>query len=119
MNRRKILSISRLLALLLFATITAACGEPNSSTTTDTGLAESATDDLAVSDAELEGNPFRTTWQTPFGVPPFAEIETADYLPAVKKALQELRADIDAIHALCEEGLFEFESKARIRFKSL
>ena len=32
---------------------------------------------------------------------------------------QQLRADIDAIHALCLDGLFELQQNARIRFKSL
>ena len=32
---------------------------------------------------------------------------------------RQLRSDIDSIHALCQEGLLEFELKARIRFKSL
>ena len=32
---------------------------------------------------------------------------------------QQLRRDIDAIHALCLDGLFELQQNARIRFKSL
>ena len=32
---------------------------------------------------------------------------------------RQLRADIDAIHALCLDGLFELQQNARIRFKSL
>ena len=85
----------RLFVVACFAILTVACGQSDSNSGSE--LAQAAPDDLAVSDAELAGNPFRETWQTPFGVPPFAQIETADYLPAVKKALQELRADIAAI----------------------
>ena len=32
---------------------------------------------------------------------------------------RQLRSDIDAIHALCLDGLFELQQNARIRFKSL
>ena len=85
----------RLFVVACFAILTVACGQSDSKSGSE--LAQAAPDDLAVSDAELAGNPFRETWQTPFGVPPFAQIETADYLPAVKKALQELRAEIAVI----------------------
>ena len=100
------LSIRRLLALLIIANLSASCGESKTSPGPDTNAANSASGDLAVSEAELQGNPFRTTWQTPFGVPPFAEIETADYLPAVKKALLELRAEIDVIVNNTEPATF-------------
>ena len=100
------LSIRRLLALLIIANLSASCGESKTSPGPDTNAANSASGDLAVSEAELQGNPFRATWQTPFGVPPFAEIETADYLPAVKKALQELRAEIDVIVNNTEPATF-------------
>ncbi|HCY04924.1 MAG TPA: M3 family peptidase, partial [Gammaproteobacteria bacterium] len=100
------LSISRLLALLIIANLSASCGESKTSPAPDTSAANSASADLAVSEAELQGNPFRATWQTPFGVPPFAEIETADYLPAVKKALQEMRAEIDVIVSNTEPATF-------------
>ena len=32
---------------------------------------------------------------------------------------RQLRSDIDSIHALCLDGLFELQQNARIRFKSL
>lgn len=53
--------------------------------------------EIAVSDAELAGNPFLTEWTTPYGVPPFDQISEASYLPAVKKGILELRADVAAI----------------------
>ncbi|HCX11414.1 MAG TPA: M3 family peptidase, partial [Hyphomonas sp.] len=43
------------------------------------------------------GNPFRQEWTADYGVPPFAEIDDGHYMPATKKAILELRADIDAI----------------------
>ena len=91
------MNIGRLSMLLLFTALTASCGESEPQSGGGNNTAEPITDDLTVSDSELADNPFRKNWETPFGVPPFAEISTGDYLPAVKKALQELRADINAI----------------------
>ena len=91
------MNIGRLSMLLLFTALTASCGKSEPQSGGGNNTAEPIADDLTVSDSELADNPFRKNWETPFGVPPFAEISTGDYLPAVKKALQELRADIDAI----------------------
>ena len=91
------MNIGRLSMLLLFTALTASCGESEPQSGGGNNTAEPIADDLTVSDSELADNPFRKNWETPFGVPPFAEISTDDYLPAVNKALQELRADIDAI----------------------
>jgi len=51
-------------------------------------------EEMLVSDAELAGNPFMEEWDTPYGVPPFADIEAAHYMPAMKKGILELRAEI-------------------------
>lgn len=91
------MNIGRLSMLLLFTALTASCGKSEPQSGGGNNTAEPIADDLTVSDSELADNPFRKNWETPFGVPPFAEISTGDYLPAVKKALQELRADINAI----------------------
>jgi peptidyl-dipeptidase Dcp len=42
-------------------------------------------------------NPLLADWTTPFELPPFAEIETAHFGPALEAALAEARARIDAI----------------------
>ena len=42
-------------------------------------------------------NPLLGDWHTPFGVPPFSEIEDADYLPAFRAAIVEHDAEIAAI----------------------
>ncbi len=44
-------------------------------------------------------NPLLTTWETPFGLPPFDQISDDDYGPAVDAALDEAKANIDAITA--------------------
>ncbi len=42
-------------------------------------------------------NPFFTEYDTPFGVPPFGEIENAHFLPAIEKGIEEQAAEIEAI----------------------
>lgn len=54
-------------------------------------------DEMSVTDAELAGNPFMEQWDTPYGLPPFDRIDDAHYMPAMKKALLELRTEIAAI----------------------
>ncbi len=53
---------------------------------TDETAAVETVADIVVTQAELEGNPFVAEWDTPYGVPPFDEIEDAHYLPAIKAA---------------------------------
>ncbi|MDU0220280.1 hypothetical protein RVS24_25250, partial [Escherichia coli] len=82
-------------ALVLAAT--AACGaseapKPEAEIANQIELPE-----IEISDAELEGNPFRAEWTGTYGVPPFAEIKDEHYMPAVKKGIVEMRAEIDAI----------------------
>ena len=43
-------------------------------------------------------NPFLTEWNTPFGVPPFGEIELEHYLPAFEEAMQQHKQEISAIY---------------------
>ncbi|MEJ2238643.1 MAG: M3 family metallopeptidase [Gemmatimonadales bacterium] len=53
---------------------------------------------LAVSLAACSrANPLLDDWDTPFGVPPFHEIENEHYLPAFRAAMAEHDAEIDAI----------------------
>ncbi|MEO0881965.1 MAG: M3 family metallopeptidase [Pseudomonadota bacterium] len=82
----------------------AACGGDQSSDTGGQSSAEvsgsqsgTAVEDIVVTEAELQGNPFIPEWETPYGAPPFAEITDAHYMPAIKAGVLELRADIDAI----------------------
>ncbi len=48
-------------------------------------------------------NPFLETYSTPFEVPPFEEIEIEHYMPSLQKAIEEARAEIEAI-ASQDEG---------------
>lgn len=93
-----------LLALPVLAFVVAACGGNNSN---DVESDDAAADEIAVTEAELAGNPFIEEWDTPYGVPPFAEIEDAHFMPAMKKGILELRAEIDAITKNPEPPSFE------------
>ncbi len=42
-------------------------------------------------------NPFFTPWQTPFGVPPFAQIKAEHFLPAFEEGMKRQKQEIDAI----------------------
>jgi peptidyl-dipeptidase Dcp len=83
-----------------------ACGGKDEGSATE-DASEAKADEITVSDTELEGNPFMQEWDTPFGVPPFAVIENAHYMPAIKKGILERRAEIDAIANNPEAPTFE------------
>jgi peptidyl-dipeptidase Dcp len=52
-------------------------------------------------------NPFFAEWTTPFGVPPFDEIEEVDFLPAFETAIAEERAEVETIAQNPEVPTFE------------
>lgn len=98
------MKINYLLILLLTTIAIAACGGSEQQAATDEAVAG---DEISVTDAELVGNPFRADWDTPFGVPPFDEIEDAHYMPAFKKGILENRADVAAIAGNPDAPTFE------------
>ncbi|MDJ0749819.1 MAG: M3 family metallopeptidase [Woeseiaceae bacterium] len=91
------MKFSRLISVWLIAMMLAACGGAEQEETASDVADDAAADEIAVTDAELEGNPFLEDWDTPYGVPPFAAIVDDHYMPAIKKGVLELRADIDAV----------------------
>ena len=97
--------LSGLLALCLMGATLGACGGTESED--DKAVTASASDEISVTDAELAGNPFMEQWDTPYGVPPFAEIKNAHYLPAIKKGILDLRAEIAEITADPDAPSFE------------
>ena len=52
-------------------------------------------------------NPFFTEWDTPYGIPPFEQIQDADYVPAINAGIEQQLAEIDAIVASAEEPTFD------------
>jgi len=93
-----------LLGLGLLAFTLAACGGGES---VDEAQTPTPGDGIVVTDAELAGNPFMEEWETPYGVPPFASIENDHYMPAIKKGILELRADIDVVVSNPDAPTFE------------
>ena len=92
---------------LLSCVLVSACSSPEIYSPTGGDTSQAANALPTVDEAELADNPFRQDWQTPFGVPPFAEIEDDDYMPAISKAIEELRSEISAITAITSEPTFE------------
>ena len=52
-------------------------------------------------------NPFYADWNTPFGIPPFEQIQDADFLPALEEGIKQHKAEIDAIVANEEAPTFD------------
>lgn len=52
---------------------------------------------LASCTSQTDENPFFAEWDTPFGAPPFDQIEDEHYLPAYEEAIRQHKAEIDAI----------------------
>ena len=52
-------------------------------------------------------NPFLSEWDTPYGIPPFDQIRTSDYLPAVEAGIDEIRSEVSAIVGNPEAPTFE------------
>ena len=46
---------------------------------------------------EKRTNPFLAEWDTPFGIPPFEQIQNADYIPALQEGIRQHNAEIQAI----------------------
>ena len=57
--------------------------------------------------AETTPNPFYAEYTTPFGVPPFDQIEVAHYKPAFLKGMEEHAKEVEAIVSNPEEPTFE------------
>ncbi len=56
--------------------------------------------------APSSSNPLLSEWRTPFGVPPFAEIEDAHFAPAFEVAMAEQKREIEAIRSSDEPPSF-------------
>ena len=50
---------------------------------------------------DLANNPFMKEWNTPYGVPPFDQIETCHYLPAIQEGM---RQQAEIIEQICENS---------------
>ena len=57
-----------------------------------------AGDPQETTDAAAEPNPLLSTWDTPFGVPPFNQIRDEHYLPAMRAGMAAQKEEIQAIN---------------------
>ena len=62
---------------------------------------------LAMTACSNRTNPFLTEWDTPFGIPPYEEIQISDYIPAIKAGIEQQNAEIDAIVSNPDAPTFE------------
>ena len=76
-----------------------------------TGCAAALLSACTLSDKKADGNdtnnPFFAEYSTPFGVPPFDDIEIAHYKPAIEKGIEEQAKEIEAIAGNPEAPSFE------------
>ncbi len=56
---------------------------------------------------DMKQNILLTQWNTPFGVPPFDKIQSSDYLPAFKHALQQHTKEVKTIVANTAKPTFK------------
>jgi len=89
-----------------FALFLAGCAGDQAPAESD-GAATTDVESTADAEAALAENPLLQDWDTPYGVPPFAEIADEDYLPAIDFAITELQAEIEAIANSEEAPTFE------------
>ncbi|MCR5849158.1 MAG: M3 family metallopeptidase [Bacteroidaceae bacterium] len=52
-------------------------------------------------------NPFLSKWDTPYGIPAFADIEIDDYIPAIEAGIEQQNKGIEAIVNNTEEPTFD------------
>ena len=84
----------------------AACGPAEDAAKPNEAETSAATETNEMAAAEAT-NPLLAAWDTPYGAPPFSQIEEAHFLPAFDVALASHRAEIDAIASNDAEPTFE------------
>ena len=62
---------------------------------------------LAMTACNNRENPFLTEWDTPYGIPPFDQIQPADFIPAIQAGIEQQNAEIDAITSNPDAPTFE------------
>lgn len=91
-NYRKPHAFRTLLVAAASSLIITGCSKPEE---TEVPQETKATEQETVDTTSL--NPFSKQWDTPFGAPPFDEIETAHFKPAFERAMAKHLEEIDAI----------------------
>lgn len=52
-------------------------------------------------------NPLLSEYQTQFEIPPFSQIQNSDYMPALREAIKQHKAEVEAIKSNPEEPTFD------------
>ncbi|HAE20980.1 MAG TPA: peptidase M3 [Spirochaetaceae bacterium] len=55
----------------------------------------------------MNTNPLLSTWDTPYGLPPFDKIKSEHFAPAFEQSMAEHRAEVDALAANSDAPTFE------------
>jgi len=99
---------SRLIPAAVAAALTlTACGGGDEAGPTDGATESRPPEEIVVSAADLEGNPFLEEWDTPYGIQPFDRIEDQHFMPAFQQGILDMRAEIDAIVANPDAPTFD------------
>ena len=62
---------------------------------------------MTMSACTTRENPFLAEWNTPYGIPPFDEIQVDDYIPAIKEGIVQQQKEIEAITSNPDAPTFE------------
>lgn len=62
---------------------------------------------LAMTACSQRTNPFLESWKTPYGIPPFDQIKTSDFIPAIKEGIKQQDSAISSIVANPDAPTFE------------
>lgn len=96
----------RLIPALAAALLISACSEENSNEPEVTS-AESEKTQQEPQAQPSKVNPLLQPWSTPFEIPPFGLVSDDDYLPAVKVAVETMKAEVAAIISNPDQPTFE------------
>jgi peptidyl-dipeptidase Dcp len=94
--------IARLMVASASFALLAACGQQESATAPETTSSETSAPAAEVAST----NPLLKDWDTPYGIPPFAEIDDSHYMPAFDQGIAELEAEAAAIETNPEVPTF-------------
>ena len=95
----------KLISSLVIMLAVSACAEEKTAEQAKTVIAKEA--ETTEAQVTQETNILLADWDTPFGIPPFDKVNDEDYMPAVQKAVESMRAEIKAITDNAEEPTFE------------
>jgi len=85
----------KLISSFVIMLAVSACAEEKKAEQAETAAAKEA--EPVKEQVVQEENILLSNWDTPFGIPPFDKVKDEDYMPAVEKAVETMRAEVKAI----------------------